>query len=91
MNPGGMFHTGFFFLTVTTLKHHCGKRGIRCAAIKLRAERKAGEILADMKPNPGKPKSLHDERISKPRLKDIGITEVQSHRWQAVAIIPELA
>lgn len=42
MNQGGMFHAGYFFLTVATLKHRYGKRGIRCAEIKLRAERRAG-------------------------------------------------
>jgi len=40
-------------------------------------------LLADMKT--GKPKSFHDGRISKPRLKDLGVTEKQSHRWRAVA------
>ena len=46
----GMFQTGFFFLIVATLKHHCGKRGIRCAEIKLRTERRAGEMLAGIEP-----------------------------------------
>ncbi len=60
-----------------------------CAESKLRAERRAGEILADMKPKPGKPKSLHNGRISKSRLNDLGVKEKQSHRWQAVAGVSE--
>ncbi len=57
----------------------------QCAEIKLRAERRAGEILAEAGPKSGKLKSFHDGRISKPRLKELGVTEKQSHRWQAVA------
>ncbi len=56
----------------------------RCAEIKLGAERRAGEILAGMEKNKGAATSLHRARAI-PRLKDIGITEKQSHRWQAVA------
>ena len=62
----------------------------QCAEIKLRAERRAGEMLGEMdREKPGEykkfhdvtfyPKPLHDERVY---LKDLGITEIQSHRWQ---------
>lgn len=57
----------------------------QCAEIKIRAERKAGEMLAEQV-KPGNPQFLHDERIVK--LKDLGIAEIQSHRWQKIASIP---
>ena len=48
----------------------------QCAEIKIRAERKAGEILADMekhKPGPTKKDNLHD--VSEPpKLSDLGIS-----------------
>ncbi len=59
----------------------------RCAEIKLRAERRAGEVLAETEKHPaGRParNRLHDATNS-PQLADLGITKMQSHRWQAVA------
>ena len=60
--------------------------------IKLRAERRAGELLGEMErrtSEDGRPqKALHDERLSKPKLADLGVTGIQSHRWQTVASIP---
>lgn len=64
----------------------------RCAEIKLRAERKAGEMLAvAAKHEGGRPTetSRIDRQVSPPRLADIGISRDQSSRWQAVASIPE--
>lgn len=61
------------------------------AEIKLRAERKAGEMLAAMeKRKGGTPKKLvsHDET---PALDDIGVSRTQSHRWQRIADVPEEA
>lgn len=58
----------------------------QCAEIKIRAERKAGEMLSEQV-KPGNPQFLHDERIVK--LNDLGIAEIQSHRWQRIASIPE--
>ena len=55
----------------------------QCAEIKLRAERRAGELLAEATRRGGDRKAksnLHD--VS---LKDVGISHIQSHRWQAVA------
>ncbi len=57
-----------------------------CAEIKLRAERRAGEMLVEMV-RPGNPQFFHDERIVS--LKDLAIGESQSHRWQLEATIPE--
>ena len=61
----------------------------RCAEIKLRAERRAGEILAEMEKNKGargKGVRFHDE--SAPTLAELGISQAQSHRWQKIARIP---
>ncbi len=66
------------------------------AEIKLRAERRAGELLSEMerhRQSDGRPPSTevspavtHPER---PRLDDLGVTRMQSSRWQVVAAIPE--
>jgi N6-adenosine-specific RNA methylase IME4 len=57
------------------------------AEIKLRAERRAGELLAAMPKGNGDP-SLHDvSRV--PRLADIGIKHIDSHRWQRIASLDE--
>jgi N6-adenosine-specific RNA methylase IME4 len=53
--------------------------------IKLRAERRAGEMLAEMPKHNGDP-SLHD--VS--RLSDFGVSHADSHRWRKVAAVPEL-
>jgi hypothetical protein len=58
------------------------------AEIKIRAERRAGELLAEMKANgdrkgqSGKQK-FHDETS----LADLGISKLLSHRWQAEALV----
>ena len=59
-----------------------------CAELKLRAERKAGEMLRAMpKHGGGRPSEnrLHDVTSS---LADVGVTKIQSHRWQQVAAVP---
>jgi len=64
----------------------------RCAEIKIRAERKAGEMLAETEKNPGgrpsRNQSHHATSFS-PKLSDIGITKSDSSRWQSIASIPE--
>ena len=52
--------------------------------IKLRAERKAGEILGEIVQQGRPSKTFHDGRF----LPE-GITYKQSHRWQLQALIPE--
>jgi N6-adenosine-specific RNA methylase IME4 len=52
--------------------------------LKLRAERRLGELLAGMPKHNGDPRS-HDVT----RLADLGIGKADSHRWQRVAAIPE--
>jgi hypothetical protein len=61
------------------------------AEFKLRAERKAGEMLREMPkhpPGPAKQDPSHDDR-DPPKLEDIGISYSQSSRWQAVASVEE--
>ncbi|HHT9136520.1 MAG TPA: MT-A70 family methyltransferase [Candidatus Wunengus sp. YC60] len=57
-----------------------------CAEIKIRAERRAGELIPEQIERGRPEKTLHDERIV---LKDLNISEIQSHRWQAIAAVPE--
>lgn len=52
------------------------------AEIKLRAERRAGETLAKTLKRGGDPKS-HEVT-----LLDLGVSKMQSSRWQAIASVP---
>ena len=64
----------------------------RCAEIKIRAERKAGGMLAETEKNPGgRPAEnrSHDGTGFSPKLSDMGITKNDSSRWQSIASIPE--
>lgn len=57
--------------------------------IALRAERKAGELLAEMPKHPPGPVPSADTRDLPPKLSDLGITYDQSSQWQQLAKIPE--
>lgn len=58
--------------------------------IKVRAERRAGEMLADLpKHNGGNPNLSHDTTGSPKTLAELGISKDQSSRWQKLAAIPE--
>lgn len=58
--------------------------------IKLRAERKAGEMLAGMEKNPGGgDQSTGNGVLPVPRLEDLGIDKMQSSRWQREAAVSE--
>ncbi len=62
-----------------------------CAEIKIRAERRAGELLAvTEKSKGGRPKQTADSvaGVSSPTLADMGINEQQSSRWQKMAGLP---
>jgi len=60
----------------------------RCAEIKLRAERKAGDVLAETEMDKGgRPKKNQSHRATS--LKDLDINKSQSARWQQAASIPE--
>jgi N6-adenosine-specific RNA methylase IME4 len=64
------------------------------AEIKLRAERRCGELLGDMEKRDGgdaqRARSQHvTESEIPPTLSDMGISRMQSSRWQAIAAVPE--
>ena len=65
----------------------CGAPGASwwtvCAELKLRAERKAGEILRAM------PKAVNRHSPSADTMSALGIGHKQSSRWQQVAAVPE--
>jgi len=63
----------------------------QAAEIKIRAERRAGEMLKEQSRKPGDTdKSIisHDV-ILLPKLSELDITPMQSHRWQLEADVPE--
>lgn len=57
------------------------------AEVKLRAERKAGELLAQLQLHGGDRKSQKAE--ARPKLEDIGISKDQSSRWQLTAAVSD--
>ncbi len=62
------------------------------AEIKLRAERRAGEILATMeKQDGGDAMRARSQGVTEvpPTLAELGIEKMQSHRWQLAAQVPE--
>lgn len=59
------------------------------AEIKIRAERRAGEMLRETeRQKPGEYQRSHDVTVA-PKLSNIGVTKSQSSRWQATASLPE--
>ena len=62
----------------------------QCAEIKLRAERKGGELLDRMeKSKGGRPARTGSTMLPVSTLKSIGLDKFQSSRWQAIASIPK--
>jgi phage N-6-adenine-methyltransferase len=60
------------------------------AEVKLRAERKAGEMLAEMQKNPGGgDQSTGNGVLPVPRLDELGIDKMQSSRWQKEAAVDD--
>ena len=59
-----------------------------CADIKLRAERKGGELLGEMELSKGAATLSHDV-TALPTLSELGIGRMQSSRWQLIASLPE--
>lgn len=58
----------------------------RAAEMKLRAERKAGSLLAGLQLHGGDRKSSgRDARL---KLRDLGVSQTQSKRWQKEAAVP---
>ena len=66
----------------------------QCAEIKLRAERRAGEMLSETEKNLGG-QVEHESYLSYegtgriPKLSDLGISRNQSAKWQKISEIPE--
>lgn len=63
----------------------------KAAEIRLRAERRAGALLADMEKTNGARgvgKKVESHGAT-PLLSDIGVTKTQSSRWQLAATVPE--
>lgn len=64
----------------------------QCAEIKLRAERRGGELIAKMPKQHGGKRDrmgLQRETPLPLELKDVGISKIQSHRWQKIAGLPQ--
>jgi ribosomal protein L40E len=61
----------------------------KCTEIRLRAERKAGELLRQMeKQGPGQ-HQRSDRTTVAPKLSELGVTKDQSSQWQKLAAVPE--
>lgn len=61
----------------------------RCAEIKLRAERRGGEILSKTLNHSGGRPSKKGCKTQPFSLDEIGIEKTASHRWQKLAAVPE--
>jgi protein gp37 len=60
--------------------------------LKLRAERRLGELLARMPKNPGGgDHRFHDVTGGPATLDELGVSKIQSHRWQRIARVPVAA
>jgi hypothetical protein len=60
----------------------------KAAELKLRAERRAGELLSELVPHGGNRRSSrHDADL---KLSDLGIDSSQSSRWRREAAVPEV-
>jgi hypothetical protein len=58
--------------------------------VKIRAERRAGELLSQMETSGGgRPSKTGNTMLQVSTLKDLGIERIESHRWQREASIPE--
>ena len=65
----------------------CSEMGRKCGIIRLRAERRIGEIL-DKSVRRGNPKLQRSQPATIAKLADLGITKSESSRWQAAATLP---
>lgn len=75
----------------TYLKQQSGSLRVQnhAAVLKLRAERKLGEIVRDAEKNPGGPERVRSHGVTAPTYSDLGIEKMAAHRWQTIALIPE--
>ena len=65
----------------------CSEMGRKCGIIRLRAERRIGEIL-DKSVRRGNPNLQRSQPATIGKLDDLGITKSESSRWQASATLP---
>lgn len=83
---------GIWYPSGAFLPGYCPSCG---AEIKLRAERRAGELLKEREMNQGgrpiekETSNIMLPVIHPPKLEELGISKVQSSRWQLEAQIPE--
>ncbi len=63
---------------------------------RIRAERRAGELLRDMEKAKGAPGNQHTGKVDRssdvtgpPPLSDLGISKQQSSNWQRLATVPQ--
>ena len=63
---------------------HFGAAFVVVVAFKIGAERRAGELLGRMELKAGRPKAGNAST-----LKALGVGELQSHRWQTMAAVPD--
>lgn len=65
----------------------------RVCEIRLRAERKAGQLLTGMEKAKAAGSNQHKERsrddTAPPTLAEIGVSKSQSSKWQQLAAVPE--
>ncbi len=63
----------------------------RCSELKLRCERRAGQLLNGREKHPPGPPPQDRSRTATypPRLEDLDITKSQSSRWQSIAVVPD--
>jgi len=62
----------------------------RACEIRLRSERKAGQLLKKMEKAKGRAAPTRSRRVTATKtLKELGITKNQSSRWQALAGVPQ--
>jgi len=65
----------------------------QAAEIRLRAERKAGQLLATMEKAKPSGNNQHKDRSPRttdpPKLKDLGISKDQSSQWQKLGAMPQ--
>lgn len=59
------------------------------AEIKLRAERRAGEMLQSREKYTGRPSEKASQPVTLSKLKELNVSRMQSHRWQTIAALPE--
>lgn len=78
--------------TVKPITYGCGHSCL-AAEIRLRAERRAGELLAEMRQKGERKKPGDNRKTSRSttsQLSDLGISRDQSSNWQKVAAIPNM-